>query len=89
MKYKNLPDYLDGYKIGQLSDLHMGLFFSPRRLQEALDAVAAQGVNRLEITGDFIDELALLPKARAILEANVPKAMKQKLGKGISLLLKA
>ena len=71
LKYKNLPDYLDGYKIGQLSDLHMGLFFSPRRLQEALDAVAAQGVNRLEITGDFIDELALLPKARAILEANV------------------
>ncbi len=70
LKYKNLPDYLDGYKIGQLSDLHMGLFFSPRRLQEALDAVAAQGVNRLEITGDFIDELALLPKARAILEAN-------------------
>lgn len=35
LKYKNLPDYLDGYKIGQLSDLHMGLFFSPRRLQEA------------------------------------------------------
>lgn len=70
LKYKNLPDYLDGYKIGQLSDLHMGLFFSPRRLQEALDAVAAQGVNRLEITGDLIDELALLPKARAILKAN-------------------
>ena len=29
LTYKNLPDYLDGYKIGQLSDLHMGLFFSP------------------------------------------------------------
>ena len=73
LKYKNLPDYLDGYKIGQLSDLHMGLFFSPRRLQEALDAVAAQGVNRLEITGDLIDELALLPKAQAILKANASR----------------
>lgn len=73
LKYKNLPDYLDGYKIGQLSDLHMGLFFSPRRLQEALDAVAAQGVNRLEITGDFIDELALLPRAQAIIEANASR----------------
>ena len=70
LKYKDLPDYLNGYKIGQLSDLHMGLFFSPQRLQEALDAVAAQGVNRLEITGDLIDELSLLPKAREIIEAN-------------------
>ncbi|WP_293985523.1 metallophosphoesterase [uncultured Megasphaera sp.] len=73
LKYKNLPDYLDGYKIGQLSDLHMGLFFSPRRLQEAIDAVAAQGVNRLEITGDLIDELSLLPQAQAIIAANADR----------------
>lgn len=70
LRYKNLPDYLDGYKIGQLSDLHMGLFFSPERLQESIDAVAAQGVNRLEITGDLIDEIVLLPKARDIINAN-------------------
>ena len=70
LTYKNLPDYLDGYKIGQLSDLHMGLFFSPERLQESIDAVAAQGVNRLEITGDLIDEIVLLPKAREVINAN-------------------
>lgn len=70
LTYKNLPDYLDGYRIGQLSDLHMGLFFSPERLQESIDAVAAQGVNRLEITGDLIDEIVLLPKARDIINAN-------------------
>ena len=70
LTYKNLPDYLDGYKIGQLSDLHMGLFFSPERLQESIDAVAEKGVNRLEITGDLIDEIVLLPQARDILNAN-------------------
>ena len=58
----------DGHGLGQFGFFDL-LFKFP--LQEALDAVAAQGVNRLEITGDFIDELALLPKARAILEANV------------------
>lgn len=71
--YKDLPDYLHGYKIGQLSDLHMGLFFSPRRLQQAIDAVAGQGVNRLEITGDVIDELSLLPQAEKILRDNAPR----------------
>lgn len=73
VKDKNLPDYLDGYKIGQLSDLHLGLFFSPRRLQQAIDAAAGRGVNRLVITGDVIDELSLLPQTQKILTDNAPR----------------
>ncbi|WP_234984907.1 metallophosphoesterase [Megasphaera cerevisiae] len=73
LAFPRLPDYLDGYKIGQLSDLHMGLFFSPRRLQESLDALAAAGVNRVEITGDLIDELSLLPACRQILQQNASR----------------
>lgn len=62
--YRDLPDYLDGYKIGQISDLHLGLFVSPDQFQEAMERLAAQGANRLEITGDLIDELSLLDECR-------------------------
>lgn len=65
--YPQLPDYLDGYKIGQLSDVHLGLFVSPERLHEALEALADEGVSRVEITGDLIDELSLLPQCGQVL----------------------
>ena len=71
--YPDLPDYLDGYRIGQLSDTHMGLFFSPENLQESLDAAAAQHVNRLELTGDLIDELSRLPEYQEILRKNADR----------------
>lgn len=68
--YPDLPDYLDGYRIGQLSDTHMGLFFGPEELQQSIDAAAAAKVNRLELTGDLVDELTLLPKYEEILNKN-------------------
>lgn len=73
LRFPSLPNYLEGYKIGQISDVHMGLFFSPQRLQEALDAVANQGVNRLEMTGDLIDELSLLPDFQKVLLKNASR----------------
>ncbi|MCH4179225.1 MAG: metallophosphoesterase [Megasphaera sp.] len=71
--FAGLPDYLEGYRIGQISDVHMGLFFSPRRLQEALDALAEQHVNRLVMTGDLIDEVSLLPEFQQILVDNAAR----------------
>ena len=38
LSFPDLPDYLKGYRIAQISDTHMGLFFSPQRLQEAMAA---------------------------------------------------
>lgn len=73
LSYSTLPDYLEGYKIGQISDVHMGLFFSPERLQEAIDALVAQGVQRLEVTGDLIDELSLLSACQHVIESNASR----------------
>lgn len=73
LSYRTLPDYLEGYKIGQISDVHMGLFFSPQQLQEAIDALVAQHVQRLEITGDLIDELSLLPMCQRVLADNASR----------------
>lgn len=70
LSYPDLPDYLDGYRIGQLSDTHMGLFFSSDHLQASLDAAAAAKVDRLELTGDLIDELSRLPAYQEILNKN-------------------
>lgn len=66
--YPELPDYLDGYKIGQISDMHLGLFVSPEQLREALELLAEEGVSRVEITGDLIDELSLLSQCGSVLQ---------------------
>ena len=71
--YPDLPDYLDGYRIGQISDVHLGLFVSPDQLREALEVLAQQGVNRVEITGDLIDELTLLPQCGDVLRRMVSR----------------
>lgn len=73
LSYSTLPDYLEGYRIGQISDVHMGMFFSPERLQEALDALVSQRVQRLEITGDLIDELSLLTACQRVIEDNASR----------------
>lgn len=67
LSFPNLPDYLEGYRIGQISDSHIGLFFSPEDLKTAMERLAAEKVNRLEITGDLIDELSRLPQCRQVL----------------------
>lgn len=67
LSFPHLPDYLEGYRIGQISDTHIGLFFSPEDLKTAMERLAEEKVNRLEITGDLIDELSRLPQCRQVL----------------------
>jgi len=67
LSFPDLPDYLEGYRIGQLSDTHIGLFFSTEDLETSIRRVAAEKVNRLEITGDLIDEISRLPECRDVL----------------------
>ena len=66
LSFPHLPDYLEGYRIGQISDTHIGLFFSPEDLKTAMERLAEEKVNRLEITGDLIDELSRLPQCRQV-----------------------
>lgn len=70
--YPDLPDYLDSYRIGQISDTHIGLFFSPKDLEEAILRLAEENVQRLEITGDLIDELSRLSACRDVLNRTAP-----------------
>lgn len=71
----DLPANLDGFKIGQLSDTHMGPFVDLARLDYILGRLAAEKPDLVVMTGDFADDLSLVrPAAEALaaLGATVP-----------------
>ncbi len=60
VKWPVLPDYLEGFKIAQISDTHVGFYFSIEKLEEALALVRREKPDLLVITGDLVDDLSLL-----------------------------
>jgi predicted MPP superfamily phosphohydrolase len=69
LKLPQLPAYLNGFKIAQLSDTHIGLYFSVEKLEVALKTIMAEKPDLLVITGDLIDEVALAQQAMQKLTA--------------------
>jgi uncharacterized protein len=53
-----LPDALDGLRIAQLSDLHVGPQTPGRHLARIADAVQRAGAELIVITGDQVDDFA-------------------------------
>jgi len=51
-----LPTELDGFKICQISDVHLGLFFSLEKLEELLQKIIVQRPDVLMLTGDIFDD---------------------------------
>lgn len=57
----NLPPAFDGYRLLQLSDLHLSRLFSTRWAQAVVTRANAAGADVIVVTGDFIDgSLAML-----------------------------
>lgn len=52
---KDWPEELDGYKIVQLTDLHISGLLTKKWLQEVVDKTNNQNPNLIVITGDFTD----------------------------------
>jgi uncharacterized protein len=50
----NLPEGLDGFKLAQLSDIHMGDFMPADQVRRAVDIANSLGAELAVITGDFI-----------------------------------
>ena len=73
LEFSDLPPAFDGFTIAQLSDTHVGPYFSLRRLEEAL-ALACEGKpDLLAITGDFVDDMALVEPSMAKVKAAAKK----------------
>ena len=70
---KNLPPELDGFKIAQISDLHLGAYFSLERLEALLQRVADAKPDLLAITGDIFDDVPMNPAAIKIVDAFTEK----------------
>lgn len=73
LRFPSLPSNLDGFKIVQISDTHIGVYFSVEKLDEVLETVLAEKPDLLVITGDLIDDLSLLDQTMERLAAVVPQ----------------
>ncbi|GAA4442395.1 metallophosphoesterase [Pontibacter saemangeumensis] len=59
LKFPNLPQAFDGYKILQISDLHTGSFNSTEPLQEAVKLINRQEADLVFFTGDLVNNMAV------------------------------
>jgi predicted MPP superfamily phosphohydrolase len=67
LKFANLPKDLQGLRLVQLSDIHMGTFYSAADLARAVDAANGLRADLMLVTGDLITDL-YDPLDRCLLE---------------------
>lgn len=58
LKYKNLPDAFDGFKLVQISDVHSGSFDHPEEVQKGVDLINECEADMVVLTGDLVNEYA-------------------------------
>lgn len=66
---KNLPSELEGFRLAQISDLHLGAYFSLERLENLLQRISDAKPDILAITGDIFDDNAMNPAAIKIVDS--------------------
>ena len=62
----------EGYRIVQLSDVHLGQFFSVEDWRKLLQQAAGQGADVLAVTGDLFDDERMNEEAVQVLDSFVP-----------------
>lgn len=73
MRFANLAPDLQGFKILQVTDLHLGAFHSPKAVRQIVERIADAAPDAVVITGDFCDHLPWLEDALRAFEALKPK----------------
>lgn len=69
---KNAPKILEDVVIAQISDVHLGLFFSVERLKNLILTCQSKGANILALTGDIFDDDNLNVKAIEMINSLTP-----------------
>ncbi|ATB50455.1 metallophosphoesterase [Corallococcus macrosporus] len=67
IRLPRLPPALDGFRIGQITDVHVGTFIDTQYLQAAVRAMNDAKVDLQVMTGDLIDDLDQLDGTMAAL----------------------
>ena len=70
---KNLPENLKGFRIAQISDVHLGMFFSLDKLKELMNQVAEGKPDALVMTGDIFDSVQMNSEAIKIIDGYADK----------------
>ena len=66
---KNLPPDLEGFRLAQISDIHLGAYYSLERLESLLKRVADSKPDLLAITGDIFDDVPMNPAAIKLVDS--------------------
>ena len=66
---KNLPPELENFKIAQISDVHLGAYFSLERLEKLLQRIADAKPDLLAITGDIFDDKKINAQAVQLVDS--------------------
>jgi len=69
VRLRDLPSALEGFRIGQITDIHVGPFISPEYVRSAVEAMNSANVHLQVMTGDLIDDLEQLDETMAALGA--------------------
>ena len=71
LKIPGLPAGLDGFRIGQVSDTHVGQYFGMARLDEVCARLRDEKPDLVAVTGDFVDDLGQIgPAVERLSELN-------------------
>ena len=65
----NLPADLNGFRIAQISDIHLGAFYSLEKLESILNRIAKAEPNLLAITGDIFDSVEINDEAIRLVDS--------------------
>jgi predicted MPP superfamily phosphohydrolase len=67
---RGLPPELEGFRIANLGDVHIGRFIDAKELRRGIDAINKRKVDLLVVTGDLVDDVSQLEGAMQALEQN-------------------
>jgi uncharacterized protein len=68
IRIAGLPADLDGFRIANIGDVHIGRFIDAKELSRGIEALNQKGVDLLVVTGDLVDDVTQLESAMLALE---------------------
>jgi predicted MPP superfamily phosphohydrolase len=81
IRLPGLPPGLDGFRIANLGDVHIGRFIDAKELSRGVLAINEQKVDLLVVTGDLVDDVRQLESSMQALEqSNTPNKIVAILG---------
>jgi uncharacterized protein len=81
IRVPRLPPGLDGFRIANLGDVHIGRFIDAKELSRGIKAINDRKVDLLVVTGDLVDDVTQLENSMRVLEQiNAPNQILAILG---------